>query len=246
MILLKNKPKTSIYLYEQIAMDITSKINNQTYKVGDKLPNEYALCEIYDTSRITVRRALKELANQNMIEIKHGNGTFIKKDNRRIHLIPLHGFTDGMRIARDNVQKQVLSKRVIDATQHLKKVFEREEDFQLIRLKRKISDDEKTVSIDVSYFPLDDYPGLLNKIDDDVSTYSLLRNEYGIEFSQAKKEIDLIYPDLKLRNFFDSTLVGPLYKVNKVVLNPEEKPVHYSRYYLDPSSVKITIETDVD
>lgn len=64
-------------LYNKVYSDIIDKIKKGEYKVGDKLPTEMELTQIYGVSRITVSRAMKELADLNLIyRIKH-SGTFV-------------------------------------------------------------------------------------------------------------------------------------------------------------------------
>ena len=42
---------------------------------GDKLPNEFALAERFETSRSTIREVMKSLAMRGMVEIRHGSAT---------------------------------------------------------------------------------------------------------------------------------------------------------------------------
>lgn len=65
-------------LYRQLMDIITSQIKNGTYKPGEKIPTEPELAELYQVSRITVRRTVEELCTQGYL-IKHqGKGTFVK------------------------------------------------------------------------------------------------------------------------------------------------------------------------
>ena len=47
--------------YEVIKMNILENIEKGVYENNDKIPSENELCKLYDTSRITVRKALDEL-----------------------------------------------------------------------------------------------------------------------------------------------------------------------------------------
>ena len=48
-------------VYDQVKKDLLLKINNNIYKVGDKLPTNMQLCDLYGVSRITINRALMDL-----------------------------------------------------------------------------------------------------------------------------------------------------------------------------------------
>lgn len=71
-------------LYQQLMDAIIENIKNGTYKAGDKLPTETELEATYNVSRITVRRAVKELCDKNILEKKQGKGTFVLDPSLRI------------------------------------------------------------------------------------------------------------------------------------------------------------------
>ena len=64
--------------YAQLARGIRERIARGEYRPGDRLPSEAELCATYGISRMTVRRAIMELAREDVIEAEHGRGTFVK------------------------------------------------------------------------------------------------------------------------------------------------------------------------
>lgn len=71
---MKQKKET---LYNVVYNDIIAKIKSGELKVGDKLPTEMELTEIYGVSRITISHALKDLADLNLIYRIKRSGTFV-------------------------------------------------------------------------------------------------------------------------------------------------------------------------
>ncbi len=65
-------------LYEEIAEIITEKIKNGEYSRGDKLPSIQALSKEYGVGQASIREALNALRVIGLLEIKHGEGTFVK------------------------------------------------------------------------------------------------------------------------------------------------------------------------
>lgn len=63
--------------YYQIAVDFHQRIANGEWRAGDKIPPEIDLAEEYDVSRMTMRKALGQLANEGILDRKPGNGTFV-------------------------------------------------------------------------------------------------------------------------------------------------------------------------
>ena len=68
---------TSIPLYEQMKISIRRDIERKKYAPGDRMPSEPELEEQYRVSRITVRRAIKELCDENVLIKRQGKGTFV-------------------------------------------------------------------------------------------------------------------------------------------------------------------------
>ncbi|GAA2450665.1 GntR family transcriptional regulator [Agromyces soli] len=62
--------------WAQVERDLRSAID-QGLAVGDRLPTENEIAQIYGVSRITVRQALSALADEGYVERRQGTGTFV-------------------------------------------------------------------------------------------------------------------------------------------------------------------------
>lgn len=82
-------------LAERVSDEIVSLIEDGTFSAGDKLPNEFELCERLGVGRGTVREAIKALVSKNILEIRRGAGTFVCQQTGKIE-DPL-----GLRFYRD-------------------------------------------------------------------------------------------------------------------------------------------------
>jgi GntR family transcriptional repressor for pyruvate dehydrogenase complex len=65
-------------LYEKIAALLLKKIIKGEMKVGEKLSTERNLALTLEVNRSTVREALKKLESLDVIEIRHGDGVYVK------------------------------------------------------------------------------------------------------------------------------------------------------------------------
>lgn len=77
-------------LYEQVLENLLACIRRGEYKPGEMLPTEEELCRHYGVSRITIRRAMTELAGQFLVVRKRGIGTVVTKrsaDRREFHFV---------------------------------------------------------------------------------------------------------------------------------------------------------------
>lgn len=64
-------------LYHQLYSLIKNYILDGSLHYGDKLPSEQDLADLFDVSRITVKRAVNELAAEHLVERARGKGTHV-------------------------------------------------------------------------------------------------------------------------------------------------------------------------
>lgn len=69
--------------YENVVEQIQTAICNGELKTGDRLPSELKLKDIFDTSRGTIREALRVLEQKGLVNIKTGvkGGAIVKESN---------------------------------------------------------------------------------------------------------------------------------------------------------------------
>jgi len=73
------KPLNKTKLYEEIVGQLKDKIIRREIRPGDKLPPERALAQMLNVNRSTVRSALGKLESMDLVEIRHGEGVYVKE-----------------------------------------------------------------------------------------------------------------------------------------------------------------------
>jgi DNA-binding GntR family transcriptional regulator len=73
-------------LYERVRQSIASSLADGTFTPGDKLPSESRLAEEFGVNRLTVRRAIEELARAGALESRQGSGTYVSPSIIRLPL----------------------------------------------------------------------------------------------------------------------------------------------------------------
>ena len=187
-----------IPLYEQIAQQIRKDIEKGSFSSSKRLPSEEELSRTYEVSRITVRRAIKDLVEAGLVEKKQGKGTFIcgpklQKDLKH----PATSFTD---ICKKN--GMVASAKVLQAAIVVPKkikIIERlglepgEKAVQIMRLRYA---NDKPLVIEDNYFPLK-YAYLLSMDLENDSMYRYLREEKKVELVAGDLTLRIAHPDAK-------------------------------------------------
>ena len=80
-------------LYKKIYNDLLEDIHNNKYAPGSLLPSELELSKIYGVSRITSKKAMEMLAEQELIIRKQGKGSFVlgqgyEDSETQVHNLP--------------------------------------------------------------------------------------------------------------------------------------------------------------
>lgn len=69
--------------YHQVYVALRTWVRDGTYRPGDQLPTEPELCRIFAVSRITVRKAIEDLAREGWLVRRQGRGTFVQLGSGR-------------------------------------------------------------------------------------------------------------------------------------------------------------------
>lgn len=65
--------------YLQIAREIKKRIISQQYPASAPLPDQFALAAEFNTSRMTIQQAMRQLIVEGLIYTRKGLGTFVRK-----------------------------------------------------------------------------------------------------------------------------------------------------------------------
>lgn len=235
--------ESSVSLYEQLKLLIKNDILNNIYKPGERMPSETELGELYGVSRITVRRAIKELANEGLLICRQGKGTFVEHPKIRSQILDLGGFTEtalkpGSRTTR------VLSKTIVEATEQIVNYLGLPKEVEVLQVRRLLLEDDSPISIDTAYFPKDLFPDIIYKISDNVSTFKIMKEEYGIVMKKAYKEFSVAISDIEQSKLLECPPGEPLFSINKVIYNPLGRAVHLSNFVALSSRITYAITVE--
>ncbi|MBI4272064.1 MAG: FadR family transcriptional regulator [Candidatus Rokubacteria bacterium] len=82
-------PIRSTRIYEEIVRQVKQMITEGRLKSGDQLPPERDLAEKFRVSRTSVREALRALESLGLLEIRPGEGTFVREVSVEALIEPL-------------------------------------------------------------------------------------------------------------------------------------------------------------
>lgn len=172
---------------ELIAEDLLQKIERKIYRPGDYLPSENQLCDLYGTSRETIRRALNSLQEMGQIQKIRGKGSVVLEQPR--FKFPVSGITSFQELNQQlgmHAQTKVLLEEettppaefagyqiAAKKATHLQRL-------RLINSEPVVFDEDYLLNPPLEHLPKD----IAQK-----SVYEYLENELGWDISYARKVI---------------------------------------------------------
>ena len=80
--------------YQAIKRSIADGIASRHYVPGQVLPSEHELCRTFGVARMTVNRAMRELASENLVRRVPGVGTFVAEPAPQSGLVEIRNIAD--------------------------------------------------------------------------------------------------------------------------------------------------------
>lgn len=192
--------RTSEALYNQIAQQLIADIKTGVYRPGDRLPSENELAAQHGVHRLTARQAITAVVEKNLIYRMQGRGAFVKEQKIDYSLNFNTNFTQSLFNLGYLPCLQILSSKVITATEELAKLLETNVENSVIKIKvlRAATPTIKDTTIpemyplciSTSYLLLEKFPDLPVLIYKAHSLYSLLRNHYGIQPRRTSTKVE--------------------------------------------------------
>ena len=150
---MNDKLEASLYL--QIKNKIVERINNGEFKAGDRLPTEEELGKEYSVSRATIRHALQEIENEDIIFRKQGMGTIVKHKQIKPNLLKLTSFSQIMKSRGMEPSYKTLKVEIIDAPHRVREYFGDREVNNIWFVERLCFADDKEFALHQLYLPPD-------------------------------------------------------------------------------------------
>ena len=115
--------------YVQIAAALKSKIQQGAFPPGSMLPSHKELAEQFDTSMMTARQALHVLAEEGLVSIVHGSGTYVSSNEVHGYPLLLQGFQNDMDRQKVRITTRVISKEYDLGHEKLSRLFHEDTTF---------------------------------------------------------------------------------------------------------------------
>ncbi len=217
-------------LYRQIKALITQALEAGEWRPGQVIPSEQEPAVRFGVSQGTVRKAIDEMAAENLLVRKQGKGTYVASHNdpralfRFLRLVPLDGdLSHPTSVPLDCWRAK--------AGQEASRMLAIEPGAPIIIVRRLLQFALKPVVIDEIYLSGETFQGLTAEVLQswNGSLYSLFETRFGLRMIRAQERIRAVAAD---RNASEALKVAegtPLLSVERVTYTYGDKPVEWRR-----------------
>jgi GntR family transcriptional regulator len=174
-------------LYHQLKTAILREIQAGRWKPGERLPTEDALIARFHVSKITVRQALRELAQMGYIRRAQGRGTFVLHPPLEEGPRELTSFTGEMRGAGRVATSRVIDQDVVAAPADIASRLEIAAGAPVFRLQRLRLADGEPMGLQTAYIPMALVPEIDRLSFVDASLYEVLASRYSLRPAAARE-----------------------------------------------------------
>ncbi len=151
---------TGTSLWRQIAERLERDIVTGNRQPGERLPTEMQMAEEFGVNRHTIRRAVAALAEQGLVRIEQGRGTFVQESVIDYRVKKRTRFSENMLGHRREPSGTLLGVREEPAEEAVAKALEIRKGTTVVVVERVGEADGRPISVSSHYFPKARFPGL--------------------------------------------------------------------------------------
>jgi GntR family transcriptional regulator len=229
-------------LHRQLFLVLREEISRGLFGKTGALPKEEALGERFGVSRVTVRRALADLAAQGLVESRHGRGTFVRGDRVSVaRPKPTLGLIDSLRQAASDTQVQVLLVEQSEPPADVIAMLQLAPGVRAVHALRLRRVGDTPVMLSDAWVPVPLGKKVTAAALRKQALYEILLAQ-GVKFGRVIQEITADISDPDRARLLHTEVGVPLLKVVRVIHDPEGRPVQYITVTMTPERSRILMD----
>jgi len=178
-----------IPIYKEIENYILDSIREGRFRKGMLIPSEEEFCVMFNTSRMTVRRAIDKLVAGNILYRIKGRGTFVNNYNFEKTMNLSTGWSETMRAQGYRTKTKVLNYCKVEANEYVAKNLGIRSGESVILLERLRYADDEPVLIEKAYLNASRLDGIMDYEFSEESLYHVFREQFHIELNHVYQKL---------------------------------------------------------
>ena len=220
-------------LYQQIKQLILRGLESGEWRPGEAIPSEMELSTRYRVSQGTVRKAIDELAADNLLVRRQGRGTFVAThaeqhvQYRFLRLMPDHGTVD----SEGPAQRDVVECRRTRAPADVARALALRTGDAVLQARRVLRFAGVATILEDLWLPGGPFKGLTAErlADYHGPMYALFETEFGVRMLRADEKIRAVLPDATQAALLGVDVRTPLLSVERIAYTYNDVPMELRR-----------------
>ena len=217
--------------YKEIAISLKEKIVEGIFTEGNVLPTQKDLAKQYNTSRVTIRKAIQLLIDEGLLYTRSGSGTYVRNNIRKNNQ-NVTQFNSIFGTTAQETGKTITSKTlrfgVKLPTEYEMEALSLKSSEPVYDIGRVRYADGKAISIEYSVLPLKIVYGLDEEILQS-SIYNYIREQLKLTISAAQRVIIASKADKLDAEEFGLMIGEPILELNQIVFLDDGTPFDLSK-----------------
>jgi|SRR5690625_187122 len=229
LVLMWNK---SLPLYKEVANKIKEDIISSNLSDGEMIPSEAKLAELYQVSRVTIRKAIKVLVDEDLLYSIQGSGTYIKNEKMEYDIFSVQSFTAEMIELNTDFSNEILDFQLTDPSLQVQKVLGLASDEKIFFVKRLRHVNGEPYILEESHLPAKLFPELSVDIMKQ-SLYAHVKKK-GHQINNRQSELEPIMPDKNIIKLLQLDSNVPILLMKNQSTFQEDIMFEYTKLYFHP------------
>ncbi|WP_277490783.1 MULTISPECIES: GntR family transcriptional regulator [unclassified Breznakia] len=183
------KTEKDIPIYKKIQNYIMDCIRDGRLQQGMVISSEDQFCTQFQTSRMTVRKAIDELVTNGILFRIKGKGTFVNRSNYEKTMNISSGWKETMKAQGYTTKTKVLNFSYEEASAKVAENLKVAVGSKVVLLERLRYADEHPVLIEKAYLNASILEGILDYEFNDESLYRVFYEQFGIELNHVYQKV---------------------------------------------------------
>lgn len=230
-------------LYWQVSEEIRRMINEGTLKAGDKIPTEAWLQEQYQVSRVTVRKAIQLLLDQNILYRVHGESPTVAVSRVNRQTSRLSGLSADLKKMGYTPSSLILCCEETKAPFEVAEAMKLQPNAPVYHLMRLRLADGVPLALHNCYYPMSRCRYFLSPTFHSSSVYQLLE-EHGLRPTHATQTVSARNATSREAQLLSIEENSALLYIVRVSTTPDLVPIEYSEMFYNPMRYVLNMELD--
>lgn len=230
---------SNVPLYAQVEQALVARLGVDLHP-GSRLPTEDELIEEFGVSRITVRRAIQNLAGRDLIVTRRGQGSFVATPSFRQPLDALTGFVEDMDARGLSSRARVMRVEEIRAPSEVREALQLSLGAKVTHIERVRLAAGHPLSFDDTYLPID--LGRLVAQDDleNEQIFTLLEDRYDTPLLEAAYALQASTAEAKIAEALQVAEGSAVFRIERTSLTTGQRPVDYEILHYRGDAITFT------